>query len=120
MINYDTEKRINVMVKHHGFIEYQSRDFNNALLACKDIEILNDVLDSIKEIRTKLIDKGATKKQIYRYDSKVRECFNKSINIIRNRTNSPSNNYIKEDLEILDKILQLDIDNYHNKNRWKS
>lgn len=107
------------MIKHHGFIEYQFRDFNNALLACKDIEPLNNVLDSIKEIRTKLISIGATDEQICSYDSKVRERFNKSINIIRNRINSSSNHYIQEDLVILEKIQQLDINNYYNESRWK-
>ena len=106
---YGIEKRICAMVRDHGFIDYMFRDFNNTLLTRRDIveQLLEEVLDSITKKRRILINKGATTEQISRYDSMVRKCFNKSINIIRNRATNIDNPYMNEDLILLQKILQL-------------
>ena len=120
MIAYNMEKRINVMVKYHGHIDYMFRDFDNALLTYRKlaVKLLDSALDSIEKIRKKLIERGATTEQIYIFDSKVKKCFNKSIDIIRNRVNNPEYEHIEEDSAILCEILRLNVDNYYNENRW--
>ena len=120
MISYDIEKRINAMVRDHGHIDYVFRDFDNVLLTYRKltVKLLNCTLGQIVKIRKKLIDRGATTEDIYIFDSKVKKCFNKSVNIIRNRVNNTENQYIEEDSVILCEILRLNIDNYYNDNRW--
>ena len=110
------------MIKDHGHIDYMFRDFDNALLTYRKlaVKLLNSTLDSIVKIRKKLIDKGATAEHIYMFDSKVKKCFNKSINVVRNRVYNPENEYIVKDSIVLCEILKLNIDNYYNDNRWSS
>ena len=122
VLKYDMEKRISAMVTDHGMIDYAFRDFNNALLTCGElvIKLLNSTLDSMVKTRTKLINKGATEEQIHRYDSKVIECFNKSVEIIRNRATNSENPYIEEDLKLLCEVNRLNVYNYYNEKRWTS
>lgn len=119
VLKYNMEKRISVMVTDHGMIDYTFRDFNNALLTYRDlvIKLLNSTLDSIVKTRTKLINKGATEEQIHIYDSKVIQCFNKSVEIIKNRCHS-ENSHMEEDLKLLYEVMLLNIHDYYNEKRW--
>lgn len=116
---YNIEERICAMVTDHGMIDYTFRDFNNALLTYRElvVKLLNSTLDSIVKTRTKLINKGANEEQIHRYDSKVIRCFNKSVEIIKNRCHS-ENPYMEEDLKLLSEVNRLNIRNYYNDKRW--
>ena len=120
MPSCDIEKRVNAMIGDHGHIDYMFRDFDNTLLTYRKLAVksLNCTLDSIVKIRKKLIDKGATTENINMFDTNVKKCFNKSINVVRNRANNPKNQYVEEDSVILCEILRLNIDNYYNDNRW--
>lgn len=120
VLKYNIEKRIYAMVRDHGMIDYTFRDFNNALLTYRELgtKLLNSALDSIVKTRTKLINKGATEEQIHRYDSKVIRCFNKSVEIIRNRATNSENLCIEEDLKLLCEVNRLNIYNYYNEKRW--
>lgn len=119
-LKYDMEKRISVMISDHGMIDYMFRDFNNALLTYRELgtKLLNSALDSIVKTRTKLINKGATEEQIRIYDSKVIQCFNKSVEIIRNRAENPENPRMEDDLKLLCDINRANIHNYYNEKRW--
>lgn len=119
VLKYNMEKRISAMTTDHGMIDYMFRDLSNALLTYRElvIKLLNSALDSIAKTRTKLINKGATEEQIHRYDSNVIQCFNKSVEVIRNRCHS-EDPYMEEDLKLLCEVNRLNIHDYYNEKRW--
>lgn len=107
MHDFNMAKRINVMVKHHGFIEYIFRDLGIAVVTYNEfaVQLLEDILHTLLKIRTTLKEKGATEEQLAVYDAKIYTCFHTMIGVL-------------EDLEaydILEQIKEYDIKNYHVK-----
>ena len=103
--DFNIDKRINAMVKEHGFIEYIFRDFDMALLTYGEsaIQLLQDVMMSLTKIRTQLVSRGA-EHRIELFDQKVHEQFHKLLRVLEQR----------RDFEILKKVKDYDIKEYHN------
>lgn len=103
--DFNIDKRINAMVREHGFIEYIFRDFDVALMTYGEYaaQLLQDVMLSLTKIRVKLIEKGA-EDRIKLFDQKVHEQFHKLLGVLERR----------QDFEILEKIKDYDIKEYHN------
>lgn len=103
--DFNIDKRINAMIREHGFIEYIFRDFDMALLTYGEYaaQLLQDVMLSLTKIRIKLIEKGA-ENRIKSFDQKVHEQFHKLLGVLERR----------QDFEILEKIKDYDIKEYHN------
>ena len=103
--DFNIDKRINAMIKKHGFIEYIFRDFDIALLGYGECatQLLQDVMMSLMKIRTRLVERGA-EHRIELFDHKVYEQFHKLLGVLEQR----------RDFEILEKIKDYDVNEYHN------
>ena len=113
--DFNINKRIHVMIKHHGFIEYIFRDFDIALISFREsaIMLLEDVMKSLRRIRDNLAIAGATDEDLNKYDMKIHECFQKTLNVISERIKN-SQNYQKEsDKELLSTLESFKIYEYH-------
>ncbi len=101
--DFNIDKRINAMVRQHGFIEYIFRDFDVALMTYGECatQLLQDVMISLMKIRTRLIDRGA-EHRIELFDQKVHEQFHKLLGVLEQR----------QDFKILEKIKNYDVKEY--------
>ena len=113
--DFSINKRINVMIKHHGFIEYIFRDFDIALISFREsaIMLLEDVMKSLKRIRDNLAIAGAMDEDLNKYDMKIHECFQKTLNVISERIKDPQNYQIESDKELLSTLESFKIYEYH-------
>lgn len=113
--SFPIEKRIHAMVKHHGFIEYIFRDFDLALISYREsaIILLEDIMKSLKKIRSNLALKGATDEELMSFDIKVHNCFQKTLDVVKTRINDPMNNNIEADKELLISLESFKIYEYH-------
>jgi hypothetical protein len=105
--SFNMKKRIDAMIGHNCFIEYAFRDMNISLELDKNstLKIVENTIQPLIKIRTKLIVAKATKQDINKFDTKIYECFEKTLNIINNRINTDTNSKRKEDMELL-KVLK--------------
>lgn len=113
--DFNISKRINAMTKHHGFIEYIFRDFDVALISFREsaLILLEDVLKSLRKIRNNLAVAGASDEGLTKYDKKIHDCFEKTLNVIRERIKDPNNHNIEADKELLTTLESFKIYEYH-------
>ncbi len=85
--SFPIDKIINVYTQYKGFISYVFRDYDVVLMMYKNTAILHleAILKSFREIRNKFESKGATPDQLKSFDDKIYECYNKTINVVKNR-----------------------------------
>lgn len=103
--DFNIDKRINAMVKEHGFIEYIFRDFDVALMGYGEyaVQLLKDVMVSLINIRNRLLSAGATQEHMKLYDIKIHQQFHRLLGILENRS----------DFEVLEQIKDFDIKEYY-------
>ncbi len=113
--DFNINKRINAMTKHHGFIEYIFRDYGFALISFRDsaLLLLEDVMKSLRKIRDNLVTAGATDDDLSKYDKKIHECFEKTLNVIRERIKDPQNYQVEADKKLLATLETFKIYEYH-------
>lgn len=86
--HFTMERRIDVFTQYKGFIEYVFRNYDMALLNYGDSAFLHleAILKSFKQIRNKFEEKGATQEQLRMFDEKIQSCFNRTVQIVKNKT----------------------------------
>lgn len=115
---FTMEKRIDVFTQYKGFIEYVFRNYDMALLNYGDSAFLHleAILRSFKEIRDKFEAKGATPEQLKMFDEKIQTCFEKTRNIVKNKTDELSkieSEDLQKHLELVNKLDKFDIKEYY-------
>ena len=113
--DFNINKRIHAMTKHHGFIEYIFRDFDIALISFREsaLILLEDVMKSLRRIRDNLATAGATDEDLEKYDKKIHECFEKTLNVVRERIRDPQNYQLEADKKLLATLETFKIYEYH-------
>lgn len=111
MLEYTMEDRIYAMVGEHQFIDYIFRDFGMALFTYREyaVQLLEDVMNSLRKIRKTLQKKGASEEQLKLFDKKVHDCFEITMNVVKNRN----------DTELYNMIIKYEIEKYQNGDNWK-
>jgi len=101
--DFNMDKRIRVLVGHHGMVEYIFRDLAFAIITYDEyaIQLLEDVIKTLSTIRTKIKSKGATDSQLNEYDDKVYTCYRHML------TSLHTSGFIEP------KLLNYDIINYY-------
>lgn len=112
--DFNISKRINAMTRHHGFISYIFRDFDVAIISFREsaIILLEDVMKSLRRIRENLALAGATDEDLNKYDMKIHDCFQKTLNVIRERIKNPQNYQVEADKELLTTLEKFKIYEY--------